>query len=642
MQLYSTVTRKPIVLGREIARGGEGAIHLLPDDPGRAVKRYLASPSPEKQQKLRAMPAAATDDLLRVAAWPVELLTLRASDGPGQAVGFIMPKVASADQLHEIYTPKSRAQAFPDADLRFIVHVAANVVRAFGTVHAVGHVIGDVNHGHVLVGADGRVTLIDCDSFQISVGGQQFTCDVGVPLFTAPELQGRNFRGLVRTANHDRFGLAVLLFHLLYMGRHPYAGVPLDPSQSAEIEPAIRAGRFAYGARRRSMNVEQPPGTIPLDTFGPGIAALFEAAFAHPTNDRRPDEATWLAALLALQSSLKPCRRSPSHQYPGQLAACPWCAVETRTGVRLFGTKLQGAGITGEIDAATLWRAIVAVPTPASVTEVDISDCKARNRTPEERRRQTRRSIRRVGAIVVALAILIAFISADEVGWGFAGGCALAFFAWPRRDSALASTALSAVNQADRTYKALQDEWRRTATEANFIALRDQLEKARAELDALPRERAARLAELTSPASQQEAYLDRFRIARERVPGIGAGRAATLASFGIETAADVTLTKIVAIPGFGPSLASKLVAWREDHLARFRYDPAQKPPPADVRAIEADILARRRSLIGALQTGPSTLARANGEAAMARQRLTPVIQARFVELLNARRALAEA
>lgn len=58
-----------------------------------------------------------------------------------------------------------------------------------------------------------------------------FHCDVGVPLWTPPELQGRDFRGLTRTKNHDRFGLAVLMFQLLFMGRHPFAGVPDRPEQ---------------------------------------------------------------------------------------------------------------------------------------------------------------------------------------------------------------------------------------------------------------------------------------------------------------------------------------------------------------------------------------------------------------------------
>ena len=44
-----------------------------------------------------------------------------------------------------------------------------------------------VNHGNALVGRDGTIVLIDCDSFQIAERTRIHTCDVGVPLFTAPE-----------------------------------------------------------------------------------------------------------------------------------------------------------------------------------------------------------------------------------------------------------------------------------------------------------------------------------------------------------------------------------------------------------------------------------------------------------------------
>lgn len=47
-----------------------------------------------------------------------------------------------------------------------MVRAATNVARAFAQVHAVGHVIGDVNHGNALVGRDGTVVLIDCDSLE--------------------------------------------------------------------------------------------------------------------------------------------------------------------------------------------------------------------------------------------------------------------------------------------------------------------------------------------------------------------------------------------------------------------------------------------------------------------------------------------
>ena len=107
--------------------------------------------------------------------------------------------------------------------------------------------MGDVNVRNFLVQANGMVALIDCDSYQIRNGTMTWTCDVGVSLWTPPELQGQNFKGLVRTANHDLFGLAMLVFKLLFMGRHPFAGVPTNNGEIL-LEDSIRKRFYAFSS----------------------------------------------------------------------------------------------------------------------------------------------------------------------------------------------------------------------------------------------------------------------------------------------------------------------------------------------------------------------------------------------------------
>ena len=178
------------------------------------------------------------------------------------------------------------------------------------------------------------MVLIDCDSFQVKDGEASFSCDVGVPLFTPPELQGRNFRGLTRNADHDAFGLAVLLFHFLYVGRHPFAGRYADGEMP--IEQAIAESRFAFGANAVSRGMSSPPGTLALDAFGAPIAALFERAFAAPGKAARPTAVEWVDAMNTLEGDLTTCTTSPDHDYP-KSAACCWCELESRTSMVLFG-----------------------------------------------------------------------------------------------------------------------------------------------------------------------------------------------------------------------------------------------------------------------------------------------------------------
>jgi len=163
------------------------------------------------------MAQSATPDVLKFAAWPSTTLHRN-----GNLVGLVMRRIpAPSRPIHELYTPKTRIREYPSANWQFLVNVAANVARGFAVMRQNGHIIGDVNHGNILVGPTGITAFIDCDSFQIRSNGQIYLCDVGVSTYTPPELQNKTFSQVVRTQNHDLFGLAVLLFHLLFMGRPP-------------------------------------------------------------------------------------------------------------------------------------------------------------------------------------------------------------------------------------------------------------------------------------------------------------------------------------------------------------------------------------------------------------------------------------
>ena len=115
-----------------------------------------------------------------------------------------------------IYSPAHRKQEYPKAAWDFLLYVARNIASSFETLHSHGHVIGDVNQDSFMVGKDSKVVLIDSDSFQINARGTLHLCKVGVPIYTPPEILALpSFDGINRTANHDNFGLALLIFHIL-------------------------------------------------------------------------------------------------------------------------------------------------------------------------------------------------------------------------------------------------------------------------------------------------------------------------------------------------------------------------------------------------------------------------------------------
>ncbi|WP_375462020.1 helix-hairpin-helix domain-containing protein [uncultured Enterovirga sp.] len=358
---------------KRVGKGGEGEVFSLRNRPGFAVKTYFPHLVREREPKIKAMVSTGLADGAAMVAFPYQVVV----DGRGAFAGFVMRLVEKHKEIHELQTPVSRQKHFPKADYRFLVRVALNIARVFAQVHATGCVVGDINQRGVLVSAEGTVALIDADSFQIIHGGKPYPCVVGVPEYTPPELQGKSLNGLVRTVDHDGFGLAVCLFQLLCMDRHPFSGRSRAAGEMP-LEKAIAEYRFAYSARDTGMT--PPPGAVRLEDFTPRVGQLFEEVFSPFHTGRRPKATDWIAALTELESALRPCSRNKLHHYARDAPACPWCRMEGEFRRPLFlDTELGAITLpTGGFDAATglvldlpaLLAVINAVPVPASLSVV--------------------------------------------------------------------------------------------------------------------------------------------------------------------------------------------------------------------------------------------------------------------------------
>ncbi len=583
-------------LGPLLAQGGEGRVHRIDGDGGRLAKLYKQPLDAAKSRKLEVMVARAATAPAFV-AWPQDVIR----DDAGRNVGFVMPAVAGQEDIHELYGPKSREAAFPEADFRFLVHVAGNVARAFASVHERDVVIGDVNPGGLLVSPKGRVSLIDADSFQVRNGAELFTCDVGVATFTPPELQGKPFRSLHRTENHDLFGLAVILFHLLVMGRHPFVG-RFDGIGDMPIERAIREHRYAYGDdSQQRWQMRPPPGTVRPNNFGNQIAGYFAHAFRpEAAVVGRPDAPRWVQVLDWLKSELVPCKNDPSHHHLRSLKACTWCRLEKLVPVRLFGVHRPPAGGNKPVDIDALWAPIAAITAPpASILP---------EKTPVNLPSPEHTLALRIlcgGAVVVGVAAL----QLPELqGWSLALS-AVGVATWPGAPWFVRARARQEFQRAERELGTAVAQLDIEAGDAPFSKEMRRLEGLRNELAAFPQRRAARMIELTRRAreTQFKHFLDRCRLDRAKVSGVGPGRLATLASYGIETAADISDRSLRSVPQIGPKIASRLLAWRRQQEARFKFDPKAPLDPQDVARIDRDIQHSERRIVTELENGPRRL-----------------------------------
>src|SRR5215510_6520956 len=345
-------------LGRLIGTGAEGEVYEIQDNSDLVAKIYHEPPPKEKADKLVVLSRLGNQRLFNLSAWPVS--TLR--DAPdGEVVGFVMKKISQAEEVHALHSPKSRLQKFPEASWTFLIYVAANIARVVAAVHEHGLVIGDLNPKNILVTRKATVYLLDVDSFQVSSDSKTYRCESGFPEYTPPELQGVAFREVDRAQAHDCFGLAVVIFQLLFMGRHPFSGRYLEAGEMP-LERAIRESRFAYGADAEARKMRQPLGTLALDSMPSQFVRLFRRAFLS-TDRPRPRE--WVEPLDALAKALKKCDSHNGHYYYRELRDCPWCGIESQARVRLFNFQLPGGeSRRGHFRLDEIWKEIESVETP--------------------------------------------------------------------------------------------------------------------------------------------------------------------------------------------------------------------------------------------------------------------------------------
>src|SRR5262245_2110065 len=220
MRLYDS-TGQPLKMGRLLGRGAQGDVYALDKTPSLAIKLYRESLSPRVTERLRTMVGIGNQRLLKVSAWPVDVVL----DGPGgKMIGFLMPNFSGYKPVHQLFGVKSRLFHYPNASWPFLIHVAANIARTFSLIHELGHIVGDVSSTNILVSPSAIVALIDCDSYQVITDTDRFRCEGGTTGYVPSELIGADFSNTIRTNDHDSFGLAVLIFQLLFMGRHPFSG----------------------------------------------------------------------------------------------------------------------------------------------------------------------------------------------------------------------------------------------------------------------------------------------------------------------------------------------------------------------------------------------------------------------------------
>jgi len=625
-----------VPLGKKIGNGGEGAVYEVPALGNNIVaKIYHKAASPEKQAKLRGMVKSYDESLKKIAAWPSDTLHMTVG---GQIRGFLMPKALNCEPIHHLYGPSHRKQVFPHKDWAFLINTARNTAAAFEVIHSHGHVIGDVNPNLVFVAGNSIVKLIDCDSFQIMVDGKYYLCEVGVPHFTPPELQGHStFRDVHRTINHDNFGLSILLFQILLMGRHPFSGV-FSGSEDMPLEKSIKQFRYSFGRNAASKGMNPPPNSVTPTILSNLVAQLFERAFSEhgAQPDRRPKARDWVAALDSLKGQLRTCGQESIHKYFGDLSACPWCAQEQRSGNFFFISLATGSSGISSFNLAQVWTRIMAIKSPGRLPEISVTGFNIKPRPLPESIKSARKAVILKKSAAVGLVLGSFAIGKPEsvVIALFIG--AILFFS-KTNDSTEKMARQATLKTSRQHITTMQGRWNLEAGDGKFLEKIKALSNLRTEYENLATQLAQEKQKLQQSLrnTQLDKFLDKFFLKDHSIPGVGSTRKATLASFGIETAADVNWNKIISINRFGKALTGTIVKWRKSIEQRFVFNPTKGVDPADIAALNQRFSQKLRQVEGQLLSGPEQLNLLKEQIARQRTQLLPLIKIAAQQLAQA-------
>lgn len=263
-----------------IAEGGEGKIYATRDND-RVCKIYLREMiTDHRRDKLQLMLQRRIQ--YHGICWPLDMLT----NTNGHFVGYVMPKALGIPLQKAMFVKPLLLKNYPHWTKKNLVALCLQILDKIQYLHQNNILIGDINPLNILLHEDDDVYFVDTDSYQI----EQYPCPVGMVNYTPPELQGKSFKSVMRTLEHENFAIATLLFMILLPGKPPY-------SQQGGGNPQenIRNQDFSYpfGAESNQKAPEGPWRYI----WSHLLYSLKEAFYECFKKNARQDVDDWIRLL---------------------------------------------------------------------------------------------------------------------------------------------------------------------------------------------------------------------------------------------------------------------------------------------------------------------------------------------------------
>jgi DNA-binding helix-hairpin-helix protein with protein kinase domain/Tfp pilus assembly protein PilF len=455
--------------------------------------------------------------------------------------------------------------------------------------------MGDVNHGNCVVLRDGTVKLIDCDSYSISKGDFRYRCEVGVATHLAPELQGVDLGEVERENKHDNFGLAVIIFQLLFLGRHPFSGNYLG-DEDKSLEDCIRELRFAYGSDANLRMVKQPPGTLSLSKVSPRISTMLERAFL--TEDR-PEPREWIEALEDLSDNLKQCGLHIGHFYFDKLQSCPWCELESQTGLMLFpfvsGNTAAGAEhfniftVENLVSSLNVPQQLATKPPKSSILPPPSPEA-------ENARRENLSRFIMLAILQFSVVVFLTVIAGSGVGFFIGAILMTGMIVMLSNTGKNSKGDLEArLEKSQQDWNQLENEWKQSDTAPQFNGNLSLIREKISEHHQLQRKSREKVKLLRDEVFHYKlgVYLSSFKIADAKIVGVGQKNLELLRSFGIRSAVDVEGKRLGSLPPIHNEIKEKVLEWRRNLERKFEYNPDAELPEVEQNRLTLDFTEKR-------------------------------------------------
>lgn len=330
------------------AKGGEGTVHKIVAPASHTnfcAKLYLPKVIDQQKQKkieyMVANPPPETVAEKQIICWPQAALF-----GADKFVGFIMPLAFdNSILLYELCRPKLHKKhhkkwwKFDRNTLQGFqsrLKLCTNLAIAIHRIHSLqNYVLVDFKPQNVLVTNDGKISMLDCDSVQISKGETViFPALVATPEYVPPESEQLNPSKDKIHPSWDRFAMAIVFYELMF-GLHPYAATFGGQFIDINTLPGrIREGLFAHGKHKQHL-ISLPPPHKTFNHIPHNLKALFWDAF--DDDDVRPSAEKWGQSIVKeLAAGIKlPFPKTPTKAVVRQSGKPEVKLVKKQSGVQL-------------------------------------------------------------------------------------------------------------------------------------------------------------------------------------------------------------------------------------------------------------------------------------------------------------------